>query len=344
LKKHQTKNQFRRKVTALSMAAIMTLLGAQAAFAEGIKPISAPDYDPVIAETTIIKSFEVKGIVEWIDLETGYYAVDGWRLVGDQEAIERYAGQYVYVEGYEAQEASIFMNQALVISAFTPISEAGERGEKEYVGTDRPLEPDQAEPRSFEIKGTVEYNDLEGGFYSVNGLALLGVDKAVLARLVGTIVAIDGRLFDGATIYNVEALEVDSIKAAVATTMPVPNRIAFDGKTVEFDQQPVRVEGTLMVPIRFVVEAAGGTVAWNAEEFSVSVRLGDRTATFVIGQDQAEMNQDGHNYLVRNMLKMERAPVIMGNRTLISADALDTVLGLFQSVAAEGEAELMLVK
>jgi len=420
------KNQFRRKVTALTMAAMLTLLGAQAAFAESRPLVDTRPYDPSISYVSIVKSFEVKGIVEYQDVEGGYYTVDGWRLIGDQAMIELYAGQTVFVEGHEFDGVSIFMNQALVVSAFTPISADGERGEKRIVG----VRESAAAPKSFEVKGivekidleggfyaldgwrligdramierflgktvfvlgaestdpsiymtqgmvvesitsisaagdreetyvvkpifapvsdltftgTLEYSDLEGGFYTVNGYGLIGTDVELLKGLLGTTVTVHGALFDGVSIYNTTMIEVDSVKPAVARTWELPNKVVVDGKDVQFDQQPVLVGGTLMVPLRFVVEAAGGTVTWMPVERAVNVRLNDRTATFVIGEDQAEMNQDGHYYLVRNMLKMEHAPVIEGDRTLISADALHTVLGLFQSVSDDSSSDLKLVK
>jgi hypothetical protein len=208
----------------------------------------------------------VKGVVQFVDLEGGYYAVDGWRLVGDQAFIKRFAGLTVFAEGTEFTGVSIFMNQALVLSAMTPIDKDGNRGEKVMLTpvSTRPIKAEQA----------------------------------------------------------------------------VPAQITVDGIAAKFDQAPT---GTLMVPLRAVVEAAGGTVKWNGELRTVEVRIKDRNAAFVIGQNEAEMNQDGHNYLVRNMLKMAKASVIQNGRTLVSADALSTVLGLSKS-GVNFEGYLVLVK
>lgn len=108
----------------------------------------------------------------------------------------------------------------------------------------------------------------------------------------------------------------------------LPVAITVDGKMVSFDQPAVRQGETLYVPLRFIAEAAGGHVEWDAATQTVTVAMPDRSAMFVIGQDQAEMNQHGVVYIQRNMVKMAGPVQLMGGRTLISADALTSVLGL----------------
>ncbi|HYF80168.1 MAG TPA: copper amine oxidase N-terminal domain-containing protein [Symbiobacteriaceae bacterium] len=127
----------------------------------------------------------------------------------------------------------------------------------------------------------------------------------------------------------------------VLATRAEPATILIDSTRITYDQKPILVNGTLMVPLRAIVEGAGGQVTWDGETQTVTARLGDRTAYFVIGQAEAEMNQDNVRYLKRNMIKMTKAPVLEGSRTLVAADALTTVLGLMEQPGAAGALNLV---
>lgn len=127
----------------------------------------------------------------------------------------------------------------------------------------------------------------------------------------------------------------------VRAVRPEPTAILVRNNLLTFDQKPLVQDGTLMVPLRAIVEGAGGTVAWDGETRTVTVRLGDRTAWFVIGAIEAEMNQDNVRYIQRNMIRMAKAPVLAGGRTLVAADALTSVLGLLEQPDAEGRLSLV---
>lgn len=127
----------------------------------------------------------------------------------------------------------------------------------------------------------------------------------------------------------------------VLATRTEPVSILFDNSAITYDQKPVVVDGTLMVPLRAIVEGAGGQVGWDGDTRTVTVRLGDRSAVFVIGADQAEMNQDGVFYVQRNMIPMAKAPILAGGRTLVTADALTSILGLLERPGAAGTLNLV---
>jgi len=180
---------------------------------------------------------------------------------------------------------------------------------------------------ALRLDGVVEFSDLEGGFYQVGGYGLIG-DTALFKRLVGQRVVVSGQEFTGMSIRMVKQVEVGTIVQMTGPARALPEQVTVGGKRATFDQGPVVLDGTLMVPLRAVVETAGGTVQWEPRERAVLVTISDRTAQFVIGQTEAEMNQNGYRYFRRNMIAMSKAPVIRGDRTLISADALSAILGL----------------
>lgn len=193
---------------------------------------------------------------------------------------------------------------------------------------------------ALHLDGVVEFSDLEGGFYQVGGWGLIG-DEALFKRLVGQRVVIRGQEFTGMSVRMVRQVEVGTILQVMGPERPLPAGVTVGGKPAVFDQGPVVIGGVLMVPLRAVVETAGGTVQWRPLEQAVLVTLPDRTAQFVIGQTDAEMNQNGYRYLRRNLIGMNRAPVIRGDRTLISADALTAILGLGER--PDGDAFLDLI-
>lgn len=121
---------------------------------------------------------------------------------------------------------------------------------------------------------------------------------------------------------------IDVDAAAGSTHHYLPVRITVANKELQLDQGPVIQDETLFVPLRFIVEAAGGKVEWDGTTQTISVDMPDRTAIFVVGQDEAEMNQRGVFYIRRNMIKMAGTVRLIGGRTMISSDALLNVLGL----------------
>lgn len=185
------------------------------------------------------------------------------------------------------------------------------------------------------LSGIVEYQDLEGGFYAVDGYALVG-DPKLIASLAGQQVVVHGQRDESPSILMVTRIAVESILTEIKATRPLPGKVAVAGKAVAFDQPPVISDGTLMVPLRAVVEAAGGWVEWNAKDRSIHVEMPDRQAWFWVGESKAEMNLNNARYFARNLLPMAKSPVIQNGRTLISAESLTQILGLYEVAGAEG--------
>lgn len=110
----------------------------------------------------------------------------------------------------------------------------------------------------------------------------------------------------------------------------LPAAILMNGQLLKLDRQPLIKEERLMVPLRFIAEAAGGKVEWDGATQSATVTMADRTATFGVGQAEGELNQRGVVYIKRNMIQMAMPVQLIEGRTLISADALTQILGLVE--------------
>jgi hypothetical protein len=134
--------------------------------------------------------------------------------------------------------------------------------------------------------------------------------------------------------------QVISAQVASARLDQVPSSVTVDGKKVKFDQGPVMVAGVLMVPVRAIAEAGGGIVTWDVGIQLVHIRMPERTIMIRLGHLDAEMHQDGVTYLDRNRIMMQKEPVLMGGRTLVSADTLTIIFGFDAVTGDDGSLNL----
>lgn len=205
------------------------------------------------------------------------------------------------------------------------------------------LQPVPAADGTISLEGVVEYQDLEGGMYMIGGWGLIG-DQALIKSLEGKQVIARGKEFTGMSIHMVKQIEVESLLQSVPANRSLPTALTVGGKAAGYDVAPFVQDGVLMLPLRAVVEAAGGSVAWDGDTWTVTVTMPDRMTWVAVGQDKAEMNENNVRYIQRNMLKMEKAPVIKEGRTFISADAATSILGLGEKLQGGAGLDLAFMK
>ena len=85
--------------------------------------------------------------------------------------------------------------------------------------------------------------------------------------------------------------------------------LMVNGRSVNRDMTPRMIEGTMMVPLRFVAEYLGAGVRWEPDQRLVRVMRGNREFTMTVGTTRATVNGEGR--------ALGMAPVIRGGRTLI---------------------------
>ena len=96
--------------------------------------------------------------------------------------------------------------------------------------------------------------------------------------------------------------------------------VYVDGKKVEFDQEPIVINGRTMVPMRAIFEAFGATVSWNNSTQQV-IAIKDATElSFIIGEKTMLVNRT-------NLLNIDVAPVIRNGRTLVPLRVISDALG-----------------
>lgn len=101
--------------------------------------------------------------------------------------------------------------------------------------------------------------------------------------------------------------------------------VKVNGETVVFDQQPVTEGDQLLLPFRFIAEKLGANVSWyedNSESFAIRQVLcqkGDSVTVMQIGNQNIFVND--------KVIALDKAPVIIGDRTLVPAAAIEGATG-----------------
>ena len=108
--------------------------------------------------------------------------------------------------------------------------------------------------------------------------------------------------------------------------------IVMDEK-VEFDRAPIVEEDVLYIPLRFVAEKLGATVAWDGETQSVFVSVDGILSSLQIGNIKIFSN--GSEYAAA------KTPVLIESRTLVTSDVVERMLGV--KVAWDKEAGIATV-
>jgi len=86
-----------------------------------------------------------------------------------------------------------------------------------------------------------------------------------------------------------------------------------DGKPVTLEAAPIILNSRTLLPIRAVVEAVGGTIAWEASTRKVSIVRKDKKLELWIGKSVAKLN--GQSINIDSDAKV--VPIIMNGRTLL---------------------------
>ena len=85
----------------------------------------------------------------------------------------------------------------------------------------------------------------------------------------------------------------------------------LDGKRIEFDQDPMIVNGRTLAPMRLIFEAMGAEVEWDDQLWRVTAKKGDKTITLDIGKAYAYVNG--------KKIDIDVPAQIYGGRTLVPA-------------------------
>jgi hypothetical protein len=215
------------------------------------------------------------------------YTVEGWVLQGSNEkGLQKLSGQNVSVTG------------------------------NVVTGSQRPTL--KVTDLQATVVGTLEAVDgLEAPHYEVNGFVLAG-DAATLHSFAATTVSVRGSLSPELSIYMKPVLQVVELKGV---SEPLPDLVVVANRTPEFPTALSIQGGRLMLPLRAVIETAGGSVQWDPAARAVRVTIGDATSIVRIGSTDygdvelsaAPFIQDGYTMVPLDLLSyLGLAPLYVG--------------------------------
>lgn len=96
-------------------------------------------------------------------------------------------------------------------------------------------------------------------------------------------------------------------------------KVTLDGKTLSFEQQPINVNGRVLVPMRNIFEALGAKVEWDND---------NRIATGTLGTKIVKIPIDSKTVFISGKeVSIEEPARIVGERTLVPARVVSEGLG-----------------
>jgi hypothetical protein len=101
-------------------------------------------------------------------------------------------------------------------------------------------------------------------------------------------------------------------------------RMLVNGSPVTLDVPPTILNSRTLLPIRAIVDAVGGTIAWDASARKVSVVRKDKTVLLWIDKNIAQVN--GRSVRVDTDVRV--VPIIVSGRTLLPLRFVAESLGL----------------
>ncbi len=93
-----------------------------------------------------------------------------------------------------------------------------------------------------------------------------------------------------------------------------PVTIEINGLVIEFDQQPVIIDGRTLVPLRAIFEALGASVDWNGNTKTVTARKNDTEIKLTVGENVFYKNGEE--------IALDVPAMIISDRTLVPVRAI----------------------
>ncbi len=123
-------------------------------------------------------------------------------------------------------------------------------------------------------------------------------------------------------VHRKVSLQIGSNKAQIT--------IDDEVKEMTLDAPPIIINNRTMVPVRFIAEAFGAKVSWDASEQAIMIEFEDKLLTLWIGRDYAIMVYDEAGQRVNKILQLDSPPIIVGNRTMVPVRFITEALGAYE--------------
>src|SRR5438874_10503777 len=105
------------------------------------------------------------------------------------------------------------------------------------------------------------------------------------------------------------SISIALLAAALSFASQGSARLVVDGREVAPDVKPVAVQGAIFVPLRFIAEALGARVSWDARTQSATIRGNGHVVTTGIGTPVVLSD--------RRKLTSRTPPRVIAGRTMV---------------------------
>ena len=97
-------------------------------------------------------------------------------------------------------------------------------------------------------------------------------------------------------------------------------KVTVNGKPLKMDSNPIVMDGKTLLPIRFVVEALGGSIEWHGETAIVTAQWNDKKMRLKIGSTVAVANN--------SLIKLGIETILFNDRTYVPLKFIGDSLGV----------------
>ena len=105
--------------------------------------------------------------------------------------------------------------------------------------------------------------------------------------------------------------------------------ILVNGKKLHLDQRPFSIDGNRFLPLKKICENLGCNVSWDGQNYQVKVTRDNNTLLLTIGSNTIIVNGKAK--------KVKVAPVIVDNRTFVTASIIQLGLGDSVEINPKGD-------
>jgi len=116
------------------------------------------------------------------------------------------------------------------------------------------------------------------------------------------------------------ALLTPAVNVHAAAPLAKPIHVTVDGKVLQFDVAPVKLNDRVLVPLRTITEAVGSTVGWNAQTQTVTVTRNSDSVALTLGKNTATKNDAS--------VTLDVPAQMINDRTMVPVRFLSEGLGL----------------
>ncbi|WP_427340505.1 copper amine oxidase N-terminal domain-containing protein [Caloranaerobacter sp. DY30410] len=134
------------------------------------------------------------------------------------------------------------------------------------------------------------------------------------------------RLINIACILMILIVLMGNIFQLQAFAEEEPIKVKVNGKEIEFEQPPVIINGSTLVPLRKIFEALGISVEWDSETKTVFAFKGGIVISIQIGSKTA-MIQDEENIETEVELDVPSLKLVEYERSKRASELMDELLG-----------------